>query len=454
MKRLSLLAAGMLMASAATYAQKGVEDGSQYGHGEDSLRCIQNLVMYGDAVKQKNFQDAYSPWLIVFDECPLAKKTTLYSDGVKIMKDLYNKTADATAKAEYYDLLMRVYDQRIKYYGNHKTYPESWIKGMKGIDIMTYKPGDNTAMQEALGLLKEAINGKAPINKPAFLQKYMEGTVKLYQAGVLGAEAVVDNYIEASNIVSELEKTATEKDAEKIADAKNNVEQIFAQSGAADCETISKIFGAQLNDNTENLDWLTRVNKLLSKGDCTEDELYYATSEYLHKIQPAASSARGLAKMYIKQNDVNKAIAYYEEAISLEEDNDQKARYYYELSTVHFSNSSLSAAKSAAYSAIKLRDNWGDPYILLGKIYAAGARNIGEKDYEKKAGYWAAVDKFQKAKAVDSSEKIQTEATDAIRQYSQYFPSKEELFFEGIQDGSSYTVGGFIGETTTVRSKK
>ncbi len=451
MKKL-ILAAVALSLAATTFAQKGVEDNSTYGHGEDSIRCIQNVVLYSDAVKLKNFQDAYTPWRIVFDECPLAKKTTLYTDGVKIVKDLYQK-ADASQKEEYYDLLIKVYDQRIKYYGKNAKYPASYLQGMKALDILAYKQNNNEATKQAVELFEIALSGEPATIQPAFTSSYMFATATLFKEGVIDAETVVNNYLNAASVITKLEGIATEKNAQTIADAKVQVEQVFAQSGAADCETIAKIFGPQLSDNKDNVAWLTRVNKLLANGDCTDDELFYSTSEYLHKIEPAASSARGLARMYMKQNDAEKAVSYYNEAIGLETEDAQKAKYYYELSMVYLSLNNYAQAKSAAQSAAKFREGWGDPYLLLGKIYAAGARNIGDKDYEKRAGYWAAVDKFQKAMSVDSSDKVKSEATELIRQYSQHFPSKEDLFFEGLQTGTSYTVGGFINETTKVRPK-
>ncbi len=452
MKKLGIIAATLAMTT-ATFAQKGVEDNSTYGHGEDSVRCIQNLVVYSDAVKLKDYNSCYEPWLVVFNECPLAKKTTLYTDGVKIVKALYAKESDATKKEDYFNMLMKIYDQRIKYYGTNSKYPASYLKGMKALDILSYKEDDVEQTKQAVAYFEEAFTGAATTIQPAFTSSYMYATVNLFKAGAIDAEQVVNNYLTVSAVLPKLEEAATDKNRQNIADAKVQVEQVFAQSGAADCETIAKIFAPQLDSNRENADWLKRVNKLLANGDCTEDDLYYATSECLHKIEPSASSARGLARMYIKQNDMDKAISYYNEAISLETEDEQKAKYYYEMSLVNLSNNNFSAAKSAAQSAAKLRENWGDPYILLGKIYAAGASKIGEKDYEKRAGYWAAVDKFQKAKAVDSSDKVVSEANDLIRQYSQHFPSKEDLFFEGIADGSKYFVGGFIQENTTVRSK-
>lgn len=454
MNTIKLLAvAGMMVAPLTTFAQKGVEDGSKFGHGEDSVRCITNLVQYGDQVKMKNYKDALEPWKIVFAECPLAKGTTLYNDGIKIMKGMM-KTDKANA-ATYFDFLMQIYDQRMKYFGNNKKYPTSYLKGMKALDIYNIK-GENDAKgrAEAVALFDEALAGPIATVQLAFVQTYMAIKTKEFNENNISAEEVVNAYIKCSDLIGQIEGLNDPKKADDIATTKANVEQYFAHSGAADCQTIERIFGPQLEANKANGDWLKRINKLLGNGDCTENQLFYATSEALHKISPQASSARGIARMYVKQNNVDQALAYYEEAIKLETDDALKAKYNFEMAAVHFANSNLAAAKASCYNAINLRADWGDPYILLARVYAQGSRSIGEKPYEKAGGYWVACDKLAKAKAVDSSEEVQKQANELIRQYSQYFPSKEDLFFEGLKDGSAYRVGGFIGESTTIRAKK
>ncbi len=452
MKGLKLMAAALMMVTAAS-AQKGIEDGSQYGHGEDSVRCIMALVQYNDAYKLKAYADAYPHWLLLFNEFPLVKgkQPTLYSQGATIVKNVYKSEKDAAKKAEYIDLLLRTYDQRIKYYGNNKKYPTSWIKGMKALDILTYKANDLAATQEAYELLGESLKGDPTTIDAAFTQKYLLAAIDLYKGDKIGAEDVVNCYMSCSDAIAAMLKVADDKKKDNINEAKNQVEQIFAQSGAADCETIIKIFTPQLEENKDNIDWLKKVNRFLDRGDCTEEELYYATSENMHKIEPMASSARGLARMYMKKNDLSKASEYYNEAINLEEDPQMKAKYYNELAAVYFSESQFAQAKAACYNAIKLRGDWGAPYLMLGRIYAAGSKLVGSDDWEKRAGYWVAIDKFAKAKSVDES--CAAEASELIRQYSQYFPSKEDLFMHGMQVGQSYTVGGFIGETTTIRAK-
>lgn len=446
-----ILAAGLMSVSTLTFAQKGVEDGSKFGHGADSVRCIDNYVRYGDAVKMKDFKEAYEPWKVVFEECPLAKGVTLYSDGVKIAKSLMQ--TDKANKDTYYDLLLKVYDQRMKYFGKNKKYPTSYLKGMKALDMLQYKT-DNATRKAAVALLNDAIVGDPATVQGAFLQTLMLQVVNQFKDDEVSSEDVVNTYVKCTEIAVKAEAAAQDKAKESVAQAKEQVEQIFAQSGAADCEILAKIFTPQLEANKNNTDWLKKVNRLLGNSDCAETDLAFHISESLHKLDPDASSARGLAKHLIKEGKTTEAFSYYEEAIKLETEDKMKAKYYYEMGLINYASQKYAEAKAAAYNAIKLRGDWGDPYLLLAKVYAQGARNIGEKDYEKRAGYWAAVDKAAKAKAVDQSESVQKEAAELIRQYSQHFPSKEDLFFEGLKDGSAYKVGGFINESTTVRAKK
>ena len=95
MKKPGLFALALITAAGA-YAQKGVEDGSRYGHGQDSIRTRENISIYVEYYKTNNFKDAYdNGWKAVFDEAPLASVNT-YNYGVKILRALYNDAKAAT----------------------------------------------------------------------------------------------------------------------------------------------------------------------------------------------------------------------------------------------------------------------------------------------------------------------------------------------------------------------
>jgi len=115
-----------------SFAQKGVEDGSKYGHGEDSIRCIRNFSLFREYVKQDNYQYSKEPWAIVYKECPKASKY-IYIDGIKMIEDAIEKEQDEAKKEILVDSMMRIYDKRIKYYGQ-----KGYVLGRKGTDFIKY----------------------------------------------------------------------------------------------------------------------------------------------------------------------------------------------------------------------------------------------------------------------------------------------------------------------------
>ena len=112
----SLFFATFITVSLTSIGQTGAEDGSKYGHGEDSVRCLRNSSLYREYARQKDFVMALPYWKITFNECPKASKN-IYLDGVKIFKYKLGKNENPDHKSVLLDSLMLIYDQRIKYFG-------------------------------------------------------------------------------------------------------------------------------------------------------------------------------------------------------------------------------------------------------------------------------------------------------------------------------------------------
>ena len=126
----------------------------------------------------------------------------------------------------------------------------------------------------------------------------------------------------------------------------------------------------------------------------------------------------------------------------------QKADYCYTVATILNGNKQLSKAKQYARKSIEYNGANGKPYILIAQMYASSP-NWSDEAALNKCVYFAAIDKLQKAKSVDPS--VEEQANELIRTYSAYTPKDEDLFFIGIKKGQAVTIGGWIGETTTVR---
>ncbi len=116
-----------------------------------------------------------------------------------------------------------------------------------------------------------------------------------------------------------------------------------------------------------------------------------------------------------------------------------------------FSQRNYSQARQAAYKALEYNPNNGSAYVLIAQMYASSSQGIFSEAEKRGLVFSAAVDKLLKAKSVDSS--VASEANRLINQYSSYYMEKADAFMMGLKDGESVFVPGWIGETTTIRTK-
>lgn len=422
----------------SSFAQKG-----KYGATpEDSVQCVQNLSLYIEFFKQKNYQDAIAPWRWLMANCPKSSKK-MYADGVIMMKKYMIKNEkDAARREKLIDTLMMVYDQRIKSWGE-----EGKVLGKKGADMLKYQ---KNKPDEAFETLKRSVELQGNKSEAGALVAYFQASVEMLKKETIEKENVIEVFGKVSEIIDHnLSAITNEKKKGYYLTAKENVEILFEP--IANCEDLVKVYGAGFKDNVENASWLTKATQMLDKKDCTDDPLFIELAETLHNLEPSAVSAYNIGKMLIGKGQYSKASTLLKQAVDLEEDNHKKADYYLVLAGLYARNlKQYRQGRSFAQKAIASRPGWGKPYIMIGDMYSSTAKECGEDDeFKKNAVYWAAVDKYKKAKDIDNS--ITEEASKKIATFSKYFPKTADAHFEGVHDGDSYTVECWINETTTVR---
>ena len=438
------------LSASAVFAQKGAEDGSRFGHGQDSLNCLKNISVYTEYVKTNNFKDAFTPWKAVFDEAPWAQVGT-YTNGAKILRALIAGEKDGAKQKEYFNLLMKVHDQRIQYLDKLNTLVKNKttkgdILGAKAHDYFTMGGADNN---EAYAMFAEAVAAEKQ-NLPYYvLMEFIDSSAKKVKAEEAHKEQFIQDYIAAAGYANEAFKAATKENAKKnYQTAKENIDAHFINSGVATCDNLQDIYAPKVEENKANLDYLKSVITVMQKLGCRESEAYFAASEYAHAIEPTAATAFGCGAMYYKKGEIDKSVQYFDNAIELEQDPIQKADYCFTVAQILFGNKQLSKARQYARQSIELNGENGKPYMLIAQMYASSP-NWSEEASLNKCVYFAAIDKLQKAKNVDPS--LAEECDKLIRQYAGYTPKDEDLFFIGLKKGSSVTIGGWIGETTTIR---
>ena len=142
--RLKAIIALFAFASTVAMAQKGVEDGSRFGHGQDSIDCLNNLSLYNEYLKTKNYTDAYTYWKKVFTDAPVSQHG-IYTNGVAILKSLIANSKDVAERKVYAEELMSVYDQQLQYLDKlnalrKSPWTEFYVKGEKARYYVAYYP--------------------------------------------------------------------------------------------------------------------------------------------------------------------------------------------------------------------------------------------------------------------------------------------------------------------------
>jgi tetratricopeptide (TPR) repeat protein len=396
-------------------------------------------------MKSRAYDYALVSWKVVFSECPKSTKN-IYIDGARMYNVFLDAEKDPARKAELLDTLRLIYMQRIKYYKQEGT-----VLGRLAYDILRrpqYRQ-DPDYVEEAYGYLSKSLSILGNKTSVPALGMFMTSSVTLFQAGRLTDLQVIDDYAKSSDILDyQLTRKPNDEDLLKV---KNGNDASFIASGAPSCASLINYFEPQFDERNGDVTYLKRVVNFMSQLECETEPFYARATETLYEKEPSSTAAYGLAKLFLAKEQYNKAMDYYQEAIDSELDPDKRADYYYQLAfIINVKLNDPVKARAYALEALKLRPNWGDPYILIGDAYAA-SKDCFEDEFEKATIYWAAVDKFNKAKSVDPSSA--EKANERISTYSRYFPDVETIFFYSLEEGGSYNVACWINETTKVRSR-
>ncbi|HPW65991.1 MAG TPA: hypothetical protein PLY32_01525 [Salinivirgaceae bacterium] len=442
---LAVLAISSMFFNVAVFAQKGVEDGSKYGKGEDSIRALQNLSMFQQYIKQRAYKEASTPWRVIFNEAPRCS-FNMYLHGVTIFKTLYNETNDPVLRRAYVDTIMMIYDQRSEYFGKRGE-----VLARKALDMREL---DETRLAEAYDFIVEGIKLDGNDIPEFAINTFMQISLSRYLKNEIDRDQMINNFATSVDIMEyKIKHAKDDNERETHQQILNNAQLIFSNSGAADCETLTPVLERKYTQNPNDVENLRSIVDLLGIVGCEDTELYVKAAEGLYKLEPTASSAYNLGKYFLARKEFNKTISYYDQAINLEENEATKAQYYAELALIYFvAEKSPSETRNIANKALQLNPNDGKTIMLIGRLYAQYNRSISEVEFEQNTAYWAAVDKFLQAKRVDPS--VEEEADKLIGIYSAYFPTQENAFFHELSEGQEYVIPGWINERTRVRLKK
>ncbi len=420
---------------------------SRYGDTEeDSIQCVRNLSLYMEYYRQNNYELAYEPWKKAITICPKATQN-LYIHGSRILRHRFNEVDDPDKEDALVDSLMWLHDKRIKHFDR-----EGFVLGRKGVDLYTLAPDEN--IQKIFDLTDRSIDLEEEESRVDVIVVNMQTGSRLARAGVKDDVKVFDIYDRAIKIL-EHNIEHNPEEASRYEQSKSQIESMFRPFYK--CEVLIEAFQPRFDASPDSLELLEQITSMMDEADCTDEELFYYATLNLHNKRPTASSAMRMGRLETEKNNYRQAVDYYKEAIDLfdkEEDHEQLYRVYILKTEILYRElGQYVQARESALKASEIKPDEGRPYFLIGEMYAETSEDLGDCEFTKRVGYWAAVDKFIKAREVDSDPDFEDRVTEYIDTYRQYFPDLESIFFQGYEEGDTYKVEGWINETTRVRAR-
>lgn len=435
MKKILAIVVALAMGGSALHAQK-------YGKTpEDSIKCLQNLSVYQEFYKQKNYTGAYDAWKQVLELCPATSLNT-YIRGNTILKQMIAATKDPAQRGQYFDEMMKLWGMRAQYYGR-----PGYCLGMKAKDMRDYAP---SRLEDAMELFNQAL---AYANEPNFVNIpyfYFECMRDAYKAQKISKDDLFAAYDKATTI---LEDIAEQDPSDETANTMmNTISKMFEPY--ASCEDLVAMYTEKFETNKGDAEFLRKATKMLASRGCTDAEIFFQLTDALYELHPTPESAYLMAQMCNRNEDFGRIGSFLSDETISQLPSDQQENAYLLVANACWRLNHYGDGRRACTKALQINPNSGRAYLLLGMLYAAGADACpGDgTPIAKRAPFWAAVDMFAKAKAVDPS--VAEAANSAIATYSQHFPSADDLFTYGLREGSSYQISCWFTHTTTIRAAK
>jgi tetratricopeptide (TPR) repeat protein len=412
-----------------------------------------NYVIYRDFLKVGDYTRAYELWQKVYAIAPAAdgKRETVFNDGIYFYENLIRGEEDSIRRDEYIDMVFQLYDEL------DRCYPQGgYVSGRKAFDLY-YKYPHKASPKEIFELFRasadmDGMKSQFFILNPftaLLVDQFLEGNVsveeaKKYEELILGvlkkglAECKGAEDCDKWNIINEY--------------APVRLEAFETVKGFYDCDYYLEKYYPDFQQNPMDCDVIRTVYSRLKWGECQESDPRFR--EVIQAGNKNCVEEKALASAYkaLREARYREAIDLFQQAANDEKDAAKKANIVLTISKIYYSHlKNFPTARKFARDASAIRPNWGEPYMLIGRLYASSGPLCGPgRGWDSQVVTWPAIDMWNKARQVDPG--VAREANDLINRYQVFMPSREDIFQKLHKEGETYFVGCWIQESTTIRA--
>lgn len=365
---------------------------------------------------------------------------SIYIDGAKTLGIIIKDEADKERKTRLQDSLLWMYDQRIKYFGE-----EAKVIDRKAYDAFKqfYRYPARYAM--LLDLYQKNFELNSNDVSDFNLIPYMTLAKFYYERSPenMTGEMVLEIHSQVSDalaykLANGAKPGKVQKDLDKI-DA-----LLTSLDGILNCSFIESNLVPRLEANPEDLNTAKKIFKYSLQAKCTNQAYFTKAGELVYNESPSFSLAKALGDKYANSGDYDKAHEYYNNALTLTDDNQEKFDALLNKANSYYKTGQKVSARATAYKASALRPERSEPYNLIGNLYFGSYEECkeGKSRVLDRAVFIAAHIMYKKAGNQD-------QMSASLEQ----FPSIEDIFNENREEGDEVDIKCWINTSVSIERR-
>jgi len=383
---------------------------------EMSKECKEARVIGGDAMSNKNFQEAVTYYTKAETLCPL--DSNIYINLKYGYEQLVSTTEDVNTKKLYTDTLLGVFERFEKNIGKRHEWAIWHAYYLTSIKSVDYKKIDE--------LFKYAIDGLQENANPSLISTYYYN-LYILQYGEKDekikksySKRIVDEYLNLSKLLSLNEGN------ERIQEYITGIFDRVAKS----CDDVLPVIADVLNmlpaDATMKKEAVKNYMSILEKKDCVNSKQYEMLLDTLIRLDPTVDAMIAKGKYLLAQKRYSESMEAFKQAKEMDNKGAKSDELNYLIAYGYYTQGNYKAAHNTALNVGgEFRSKALD---IAAKSVAASANNCGDTSFERKANYWYAVELAERGGLNSAS-------------YKANAPTNNMIFDENKTQGDPITLG-------------
>lgn len=403
---------------------------------EQEKMAKEKQAYYKMQMQLENYPLAFTTLNWLYENAPDLNES-IYIDGAKILDNILEGKIAEPRKSTLEDSMLWTYDARIQYFNNEATVLDR--KAYAAFKLY-YKNAEKYPI--LLSLYEKLFGYDAEHISDFNLTPYMTLATYYFKSNPkeMTAEKVLDIHEAITRVIDQ--KKASGGDKAKLQKEQDKVDAFLGSLGETlSCDFIEMNLVPKFNENPNDINLAKKVFSYSLKAKCIDKPYFIKSGEVYYRENPSFSLAKTLADRFHSADELEKALAYYEKAQAQASNDEEKFTTLMGKASILGKQGQKQKARAIAYEALSIKPGASEAYNLIGNLYFTSYETCkgGVSKVKDRAVFLAAYKMYEKAGN-----------TQQMAASKEQFPSIEEIFEEGLEEGDKVTVDCWVNESVSL----